>query len=434
MTDRVLPHDLDAERSVLGAVLVDPKAIDVAGSVLKPEHFYRKAHELIFVSLLALSERSVTADHVTLKDELVRRGQLNEVGGITYVAGLDAGLPRATNVESYARIVKEKAMLRELIYAANGVVQSAYDSAGDPHEVLGSAEQVFIRLSTESAPGDLVSADVVARELYPVLETLAQQRRPVTGISSGLYPLDRMTRGFQNGDLIIIAGRPSQGKTSIALQFALHAAATAPVAFFSLEMSQQALGMRAVSLLARVDAHEMQCGGLSDEEQGRVGRALQTLADLKWAVDDTPDVTPFQIRSKARRMKARHGLGMLVVDYMQLMAGGGRFENRTQEVSAISRAMKGVARDLNVPTLVLSQLSRKSEERADKRPQLSDLRESGAIEQDADLVCMVHRPPAPDGYQTATEFIVAKQRNGPIGMIELAFVKEQMRFTEVEHR
>lgn len=430
----VSAHNLEAERSVLGGILADNDLFDVAVQAVKPEDFYRAGHQFIYRAMFELVGRQLPIDLLTVKEQLAKKNQLEEVGGPSYVAALVDGVPHTTNVEYYARIVREKSLLRRLEAAAAHILAATRSADADAADVLNQAERALLELSLNAVPGEPVWADEMAREVYPVIERLHQQRRPVTGVSSGIPSVDRMTRGFQPGNLVIIAGRPSQGKTSIAIQFGLHVARTVPVAFFSLEMSRQELEMRMIANLARVDAHSMQCGQLSSSDQERVGRAIGEFATLGISVDDSPSITPLQVRSKARRVKAQRGLGMLVVDYLQLMSGGGKFENRTQEVSALSRHMKAVARDLNVPALVLSQLNRGSEQRAEKRPQLSDLRESGAIEQDADVVLMVHRPPVPEGYQPMTELIIGKHRNGPVGTIEMAFVEDQMRFTEVERR
>jgi replicative DNA helicase len=429
--ERMPPHSLDAERAVLGALLVQPDLLDVVRPLLAPVHFFRAAHRTIYDGMLDLHAERIAIDALTLKEMLLKRRKLDEVGGAGYVMGLTDGMPRSTNVEAYARIVREKAALRTVIAAGTQIVARAYEADEDAGAVLQTAEAAFLALSADVVPGDLVTASDLAREAFAVVERLVEARHPITGVSTGLPSLDRLTLGLQDGDLIIIGGRPSQGKTALALQIALHLARVVPVAFFSLEMSRQALELRALSQLAHVDHQALRCGQVSSLDQQRIGAALDALAGLDWHVDDTSALAPLEVRSKARRLKARHGLGAVVIDYLQLMTGP-KAENRTQEVSALSRSLKGVARDLNVPVVVLSQLSRASEQRADRRPTLADLRDSGAIEQDADLVWLVHRPVPADGGESQTvELIVAKQRNGPTGTVELVWVGPRMAFAEL---
>lgn len=437
-SEPVSAHNLEAERAVLGTVLATSgKALDTIAAVLQADEFYREAHRDIYAAQMDLYEHGSAVDFITLQEALIKRGCLEAVGGAAYVASLADGVPRATNVEHYARIVRDKAALRNLEATARRLLEETRSHDADAVALVDSAEQALLALSYRAVPGDLVSASQMEKELYPVLEKLQAEKRPVTGLSTGLVELDRYTRGLQRGDLIIVGGRPSQGKTSLAVQLALHCARSVPVAFFSLEMSRQALGFRAVTMIGRVDGHRMQCGQLSDDDQERVGVALNDFAGRRFWVDDTGTLSAFHVRSKARRLKAKHGLGLLVVDYLQLMHHPPA-ENQTLKVAATTRLLKQIARELDVPFIVLSQLSRKVEDRSEKRPNLADLRESGAIEQDADLVLLIHKPPpTKDGLTIQVppvELIIAKQRNGPTADIELHWIEEQMRFGETERR
>ena len=437
--DRTLPHSLDAERSVLGAVLVTYGRVLDEIPDLASSAFYRAAHARLYQAMLVMHGRGDAVDFVTLKDELARSNELDEVGGPSYIAGLADGMPAAVNVKYYARIVRDKAAARGVIYAAGRLMTAAYEEH-DLGSLVDQVERALLDISAGAVPGELVPAHEMAKEIYPVVDQLFSDRRPVTGLSSGFATLDRYTRGFQRGNLIVLAARPGGGKTSVGVQVALHVAQSWPVAFFSLEMSRQELEFRAVTTLAGVDGHLLQCGQLSPTDQGMVGSAIAELGNLKLWVDDTAAISAVQVRSKARRLKTQRGtLGLIVVDYLQLLQPGGkRPESREQAVAEMTRTLKQVARDLDVPVLVLSQLSRRVEERPGKRPQLSDLRESGAIEQDADLVLFIHRPPAEsDGIVQVTppaEIIIAKQRNGPTTSIELSWTEEQMRFSELETR
>ena len=437
-TERTLPHNLEAERSVLGAILVHNDAFNTAAQVIDGRDFYRDAHRRIFNRMVTLSERGEAIDFVTLKEELSRAGELEDVGGPAYVASLVDGVPRATNVEYYARIVKEKATLRNLIYAANKILSTAYDAEQEPDLILDEAESSIFAVADDRLKAGFVQMRDLVKDNFPKIEQLFEHKRLVTGVPTGFVDLDEMTRGLQPGDLVIIAARPSMGKTSLVLNIAQHVAVQPDmtVGFFSLEMSKEALFIRLLTSEAQIDSHRLMSGAIGQKDYGRISHALEALSAMRLFIDDTANVSVLEMRAKSRRLQAEHGLSMIVVDYIQLMSGRGRFENRTLELASISRSMKGLAKELGVPIVVLSQLSRAPEARADHRPQLSDLRESGALEQDADVVMLIYRddaynrdPNNPDAG--IAELIVAKQRNGPTGVVRLAFLREQTRFANL---
>jgi replicative DNA helicase len=436
--ERTLPHSLDAERSVLGAILVHNEAFNLAAQVVDSDDFYRDAHRRIFDRMVALNERSQAIDFITLKEELARAGDLEVVGGPAYVASLSDGVPRATNVEYYARIVKEKATLRNLIFAANRILTHAYEAEQEADLILDEAESAIFSVADDRLKAGFVPMRDLVRDSFPKIEQLFEQKRLITGVPTGFVDLDEMTRGLQAGDLIIVAARPSMGKTSLVLNVSQHVALQPDhtVGFFSLEMSKESLFLRLLTAEAQIDSHRLMSGAIGQKDYSRISHALEMLSAMRLHIDDTANVGTLEMRAKARRLQAEHGLSLLVVDYIQLMSGRGRFENRTLELAAISRSLKGLAKELNVPIVVLSQLSRAPESRSDHRPQLSDLRESGALEQDADVVVLIYRddvynkdPNSPDAG--TAELIVAKQRNGPTGVVRLAFLREQTRFANL---
>jgi len=438
--ERTLPHNLEAERSVLGAILVHNDAFNLAAQVIDADDFYRDAHRRIFDRMVALNERHQAIDFVTLKEELARGGDLDEVGGPAYVASLADGVPRATNVEYYARIVKEKATLRNLIYAANKILSNAYEADQESDLILDEAESAIFSVADDRLKAGFVPMRDLVKESFPKIELLFEQKRLITGVPTGFVDLDAMTRGFQKGDLVIIAARPSMGKTSLVLNVAQYVALQpdqGAVGVFSLEMSKESLFLRLLTSEAQIDSHRLMSGAIGQKDYSRISHALETLSAMKLHIDDTANVGVLEMRAKSRRLQAdQHGLSLLVIDYIQLMSGRGRFENRTLELASISRSLKGLAKELNVPVVVLSQLSRAPEARSDHRPQLSDLRESGALEQDADVVLMIYREDAynrdPNHPDAGTaELIVAKQRNGPTGVVRLAFLREQTRFANL---
>jgi replicative DNA helicase len=438
VAERTLPHNLEAERSVLGAILVHNDAFNLAAQVIDDKDFFRDAHRRIFDKMIALNERSAAIDFVTLKEELARAGELDEVGGPAYIASLADGVPRATNVEYYARIVKEKSTLRNLIYAANKILTNAYEAEQEPDLILDEAESAIFAVADDRLKAGFVPMRDLVKESFPKIEQLFEQKRLVTGTPTGFVDLDEMTRGLQPGDLIIIAARPSMGKTSLVLNISQHVAMqpNMTVGFFSLEMSKESLFIRLLTSEAQIDSHRLMSGAIGQKDYGRISHALESLSAMQLFIDDTAAIGVMEMRAKARRLQAEHGLSLLVIDYIQLMSGRGRFENRTLELAAISRSLKGLAKELHVPIVVLSQLSRAPESRSDHRPQLSDLRESGALEQDADLVVLIYRDDVynkdPNSeFAGIAELIVAKQRNGPTGTVKLAFLREQTRFANL---
>ena len=432
---RTLPHNLEAERSVLGAILIDNDAFNVAAAIIDSRTFFRDAHRRIFERMMDLSERSQPIDLITLKEELERAGELEEVGGPAYMASLVDGVPRSTNVEYYAQIVKEKATLRSLIFSANKILGSAYEADQEADLILDEAESAIFSVAEDRIKAGFVPMAQLVRESFPKIERLFEHKTFITGVPTGFDDIDRKTRGLQPGDLVIVAARPSMGKTSLVLNICQHVATHGGVAgFFSLEMSKESLFMRMLASEAKIDMYRLMSGQIGQKEYGLITHAMETLSEAKLFVDDTAGIGALEMRAKARRLKAEHGLSVLAIDYIQLMTGRGRFENRTLELASISRSLKGLAKELNVPIVVLSQLSRAPEARSDKRPMLSDLRESGALEQDADVVALIFREDMykhgdePSDTDGVAEIIIAKQRNGPTGTVKLAFIREQTRF------
>ena len=433
VSERSLPHNLEAEKAVLGAVLIDNEQFNRAAELIDSPDFYRHAHQQIFDKMVSLIDRDEVIDLVTLKEELNRAGNLNEVGGPAYIASLVDGVPKSTNVEYYAKIVKEKATLRSLIGSANKILTTAYQAEVEPEVQLDQAESEIFQI----ADGRLTEGFQSLKDLVPggieTLEKLENQQGGFTGVPSGFTELDRLTSGFQPSDLVIIAARPAMGKTSLALNIAQHVGTKTEktVGVFSLEMSKQALFLRMLTSEARIDAHKFRNGFLGSEEYKKMSEALNTLGEAKVFIDDSTSVSVLEMRAKARRLKSEHGLHLLIIDYLQLMQGRGRFENRNLELASISRSLKGLAKELDVPVIALSQLSRAPESRSEHRPQLSDLRESGALEQDADVVLFIYREDVYDHKaenENTAEVIIGKQRNGPTGTVRLAFLKEITRF------
>jgi replicative DNA helicase len=435
--ERTLPNNLEAERTVLGAILVDNAAFNSAAEILSREDFYREAHRRIFEAMAVLAERSQPIDLVTLKDELTRQSALEAVGGATFLAALVDGVPRITSVEHWSRLIKEKAVVRNLIHVGNRIVQSCYEGEDEASELLDRAEKAIFDIAERRIRQGFVDMGEIVKESFRTIDQLSQSKDVVTGLPTGFVDIDEMTSGLQKGDLVIVAGRPAMGKTSFCLNVAQHVALRAgeTAGIFSLEMSRAQLALRMLCSDARIDAHRLRTGKLTEKDWARLAKAYTDLSQARLFIDDSATITPLEMRAKCRRLKAEHNLGLVIVDYLQLVTSAGRVENRQQELSAISRSMKGLAKELDVPVVALSQLSRAPEARTDKRPQLSDLRESGALEQDADIVMFIYREEeykATDENRGIAEIIIGKQRNGPTGSRRLAFIKEFTRFENLE--
>ncbi len=437
-----LPHSDEAERSVLGAVLLDNRQIHKAQELLTFEAFYAERHRRIFRALEELAAEGTALDLITLRDVLERSGSLDACGGVAYLAALVDGTARSANVEHYAKIVKEKAILRELIRSAQQILSSAMRPQGSADQVLDEAEKAIFHVAEERLRAGFLSMRTVGERSIKIIEDLTHRREPITGIHTGFAQLDEMTAGLQPADLVILAARPSMGKTALALNIAAHAALHhgRTVGIFSLEMSHQQLFLRMLCSVGRVDAHRIRTGRINKDEWDRIIKAYAELSESPIFIDDTPGSTITEMRAKTRRLKLERGVDLVIVDYLQLMQGRGRYESRQQEISDISRALKELAKELHLPILALSQLSRAPEQRSagDKKPQLSDLRESGAIEQDADVVLFlfreeIYKKDDPD-LKGKAELIIGKQRNGPTGTVDLHFIREFTSFVNPEWR
>ncbi|OXS56627.1 replicative DNA helicase [Cohnella sp. CIP 111063] len=436
--DRVPPQNMEAEQAVLGAILLEAEALVSAMERLKSDDFYSVAHQRIYDAMVALNDDNQPIDLVTLASRLQDMGQMEEVGGIIYLTKLANAVPTAANVEYYATIVEEKAILRRLIRTATQIVSNGYATEDDVGVLLNDAEARIMELSNRRTSTGFISIRDVLMEVFERVEFLYNNRGGVTGIPSGFVDLDRMTAGFQKNDLIIVAARPSVGKTAFALNVAQNVAvrASETVAIFSLEMSAAQLVQRIICAESNVDAQRMRTGHLEGDDWEKLSMAIGSLSEAQIYIDDTPGITVSDIRAKCRRLKKEKGLGMILIDYLQLIQGRGKAgENRQQEVSEISRTLKQIARELEVPVIALSQLSRGVEQRQDKRPMMSDLRESGSIEQDADIVAFLYRDDYYDKEsekKNIIEIIIAKQRNGPVGTVELVFLKNFNKFVSLD--
>ena len=436
---RVPPHDLDAETSVLGSMLLDPLSIAKVLQFLHPEDFYRENNGQVYRAALDLFAAGEPIDNVTLAAQLQTMGMLDRIGGRTQLASMQSAVPTSANIEYYGRIIKEKAYKRRLISAGANIAGFGYDDGVEAEEAINQAQSLVFSVADDRDQRELSKLYDL---LGPAMERISLQMESgqgVVGVPSGFHDLDRMTGGFKDSDLIIVAGRPSMGKTSFALNVGLHAALERKksIAIFSLEMSKEQLTERLLTEQAQIDAQRLHRGLLSEAEFDRVSNSLGPLGEASIYIDDTPVMDELTLQLKARQAKMRHGIDMIIVDYLQLMHGRSRGDdNRVQEVSSISRALKGLARELRIPVLAISQLSRAPEQRPDKRPILSDLRESGSIEQDSDLVMFLFRPEyyKSDERPGIAEVIVSKHRNGPTGMIELKFRRDHTRFYNLETR
>ena len=433
---KVPPQSVEAEQSVLGGLMLDNQRWDQIADKVHADDFYRKEHRLIFRAIAALCDESQPADVVTVSEWLEKNAELDAAGGLSYLGALANNTPSAANIVAYAAIVRERALMRNLIRVANNVANSAYAPEGrSAGELLDAAEKHIMDISEQGAGrrGGFQPLKTLLTGAVDRIDKLFRSDSPITGVSTGFADLDDKTSGLQPGDLVIVAGRPSMGKTSLAMNIAETAAVSQklPVAIFSMEMPGEQLAMRMMSSLGRINAHKVRTGKLDDDDWPRLTHAIGLLADAPMFIDDTPAMTPLELRARARRLKREHGLGMIVVDYLQLMQSPEAGENRATEISNITRSLKGLAKELSVPVIALSQLNRSLEQRPNKRPVMSDLRESGAIEQDADVIFFIYRDEVynEDSQDKGTaEIIIAKQRNGPIGKVRLTFLGEYTRF------
>ena len=436
---RVPPQNLEAESSVLGGILLENDAINVVLELLRTGDFYRESHRKIFRAMIELADRSEPVDIITLSECLKNRGELEAVGGSAYLASLNDFVPTAANISYYARIVREKSILRHLINAATEVATKGYDGTGNVEELLDSAERAIFDITEQRIKGSFVKVGDMMKDSIKMVEKLFERKTMITGVPTGFKDLDTKTAGLQPADLIIVAARPGMGKTAFSLNIASHAAFSGyGVAVFSLEMAKEQLALRLLCSEARVDNSKVRTGYLSDRNFPKLATAAGRLHDALIFIDDTPAISVLELRAKARRIARdrEKKLGLIIVDYLQLMRGTGAAQNREQEISEISRSLKALAKELNVPVLAVSQLNRRVEDRNDKTPQLSDLRESGAIEQDADVIAFIYREAAynPKSDDNTATITIAKQRNGPTGDLTLTFLREFTRFEDYSGR
>lgn len=439
MNERIPPHNIEAEQAVIGAIFLEPDVFSTASERIGPADFYRASHEVIFEAMYKLFEKGEPIDIVTVTTLLANSDKLDIAGGVTYLTDLASSVPTAANIDYYSKIVEEKALLRRLISTATDIVTKTFSREDEVEEVLDEAEKSILEVSSRKNVNAFKPIKDVLIEVYDNIEQLHHAKDDVTGIPTGYRDLDRMTSGFQRNDLIIIAARPSMGKTAFALNIAQNVAINTDenVAIFSLEMGADQLVSRMLCAEGNIDSQRLRTGKLEQKDWGKLTMAMGSLSHAGIYIDDSPGIRVTDIRSKCRRLKQEHGLGMIIIDYLQLIQGSGHSrDNRQQEVSEISRSLKGLARELEVPLIALSQLSRSVESRQDKRPMMSDLRESGSIEQDADIVGFLYRDDYYDSEseQQNIEIILAKQRNGPTGTVELAFVKEFNKFVDLDFR
>ncbi len=430
---KVLPQNIEAEQSVLGGILIDNEALPKVLEIIEPNDFYRDNHKKIFLAFLELFENNTPLDIITVTELLQKKGELTNIGGATYLASLVDSVPTTANITHYAKIIKEKSILRSLIAKATDIVNLGFEASEDVAEILDKAEEAIFSITQQRIQTSYYSIKEIIKQTFETIEELSSKKDSVTGIPTGFIDFDRLTAGLQPSDLIIIAGRPVMGKTSFTLNIAQHAATRAgvPVGFFSLEMSKEQLALRMLCAEARINSQKIRSGFLSERDWLRLTDAAATLSEAPIFIDDTPALSVLEIRAKARRLKSEHNIGLIIVDYLQLMKGKGRVDTREREISEISRSLKALAKELNIPVVAVSQLNRRVEERENKRPRLADLRESGAIEQDADLIVFIYRDEVynedtPD--KGIAEIIIGKQRSGPTGVVKLAFLDKYTRF------
>ncbi|MBW1971975.1 MAG: replicative DNA helicase [Deltaproteobacteria bacterium] len=435
---RVPPHNLEAEQSVLGGILLDNRAINRIIELLNVEDFYREAHKKIFQAMINISERGGPIDLITLSNELDQKKLLDDVGGAAYLSLIADVVPTAANIDYYAKIVKEKAILRQLIATATDIVARGYQETENVELFLDEAEKAIFHLAENKITPSFYSMKDIIEDSFLAIEELYKNKDLITGVSTGFKELDILTSGFQPSDLIIVAGRPSMGKTAFALNIAAHASLkkNIPTSIFSLEMSRKQLAIRMLCSEAEIDMKKVRSGFLSKKDWPRLTSTAGKLAQAPIFIDDTPALSVLELRAKARRLKSEHNIGLLIVDYLQLMRTQGGAERREQEIAEISRSLKALAKELNIPVVAISQLSRRTEYRPKQRPQMADLRESGAIEQDADLILFIYRE---EVYQPTeenrgiAEVIIGKQRNGPTGNIRLTFLAKYTKFENLAY-
>ncbi len=432
------PQNIEAEQSVLGGILIENGAINKVLELLREDDFYRGAHQKIFSAIINLSERDEPADLITLPNELRKMNELDAAGGASYIASLLDSVPTAANIEYYAKIVKEKAILRKLIQASTDIITQSYQDRDDVEVLLDEAERGIFQISENKVNPSFYPLRDIVKESFKIIQRLYEKKEQVTGVPSGFKELDKKTAGFQPSDLIIVAGRPSMGKTALCLNIAQYAAieTKTAVAVFSLEMAKEQLVIRMLCSEAQVEGDRLRTGFLKESDWPKLTLAAGALSDAPIYIDDTPALSVLELRAKARRLKSEHSLGLVIVDYLQLMKGRSQVENRQQEISEISRSLKALAKELNIPVIAVSQLSRSVEARTDKRPQMSDLRESGAIEQDADLILFIYRDEVYNRSEDnpnkgKAEVIIGKQRNGPIGTVDLTFLDRFTAFKDL---
>ncbi|MFZ5968276.1 MAG: replicative DNA helicase [Bacillota bacterium] len=434
---KVPPHNLEAEQSVLGAMILDKEAIITVTEIIRGDDFYKEAHKEIFEAMVEIFKRDEPVDLVTLVEELTQRQTLEAIGGITYLTSVSNAVPTTSNAKYYAKIIEEKSILRRLIKSASEIIEKGYAAEEEINSILDMAEKNIFDISMGRAQEGFSPIKEVLMDSFNKIEELYLNKGGITGITSGFSDIDRKTSGLQRSDLILIAARPSMGKTAFSLNVAQNAAIKggASVAIFSLEMSKEQLVQRMLSAESLIEIQKIRTGALNEDEWPRLARAMGPLAQAKVFIDDTPGITVMEMKAKCRRLKMEQGLDMIMIDYLQLMSGDGKSESRQQEISGISRALKGLAREMDCPVIALSQLSRAPELRADHRPILSDLRESGAIEQDADIVMFLYRDEyyhADSEKKNIGEVIIAKQRNGSTGTVELAWLGQFTKFANLE--
>ena len=438
---RLPPQNLEAEQSVLGSILLKNKTFSTVLEIIRPDDFYISKHRIIFEAMIELFDKNEPQDLVTVTNCLKDANKLEEVGGAAYLASLTSIVPVTANIGAYAKILRQKAVLRNLISVNTEIAARCYDEQGDIDLLVDEAEQAIFDIAGKKSGQGFLSLQSIIPEAFETIEHLFKRKEMITGVPTGFSGIDRLTAGLQPSDLIILAGRPSMGKTALAINIAQSAALIEKtgVGIFSLEMSKEQLAMRLLSSVGRIDSHRIRTGRLQNDDWPKLTRAVGMLSEAPLYIDDTPAISVLEMRAKVRRLASQHDIGMILVDYLQLMQGRASSENRTQEISDISRSLKALAREHSIPVVALSQLNRGLESRSDRRPLMSDLRESGAIEQDADVICFIYRDEVYNKNEDnpekgLAEIIIGKQRNGPTGMVKLAFIKEFTTFENLAYR